>query len=846
MVLPQRFRRVASRFMLTAAALATLVASASAQRPVDRDAPTQMMTVNRANWALAARFSPDNMRNLTGSAAVAPRWVGETDSMFYNWRDMKGSTFYLVLPALKLKKPLFDHVKMAEELSRLHRKPYEPNRLPFTTVNFTKDHKKLRFVVDSTRYEWNLAAQTLAQIPKLSRDSVARDEEGAATVAASAPPEFRAWSPDSTVFAFARAHNLFVVEKATGDTTQLTKDGALNYSFGFRDTTVQRDTTEQLTGGRGGQGANSRDPRVRANVTWSLDSRYFVVSRSDARKTKDLFLVNNLADPRPALVSYRYTMPGESDVPKLEVFLFKRGDKEVKRAPVEKWRDQQVTNVHWPVKSSETVRFIRRDRLQRNLELVEMNTTTNATRVLLTESVEDAQLEIQPVYYTKRGGDFVWFSERSGWGHYYLYSFDGTLKRALTSGPWRASTIISQDTLLGTVFIGGVGRENGPSPYVRDGYRVNGDGTGFARITSDPFDHALTVSPTRKFVVDNYSRANVIPAANLRDAVTGRIVMELERMDDSRLKEMGWTPPEPFVTKAADGVTDIYGNLRKPIDFDSTKKYPIIAYVYPGPQVEQVTSGFSTGGVMLQLAQLGFIVIEIGNRGGTPQRSNAYHSFGYFNLRDYALADKKTGIEQLAARYKWIDLNRVGIYGHSGGGFLTAAALMLPPYNDFFKVGVSSSGNHDNNIYNLNWSESNNGLRVIYTKRDTTKKDTTKTGTRIDTSTTVVRNGTRVVTIDDTTRWEIRVATNIELAQGLKGRLLLVTGDMDNNVHPANTIRLADALIKANKRFDFMLMPGQPHGYGPMQNYFNRMLMEHFAEYLLGDYYRGTSEYDRR
>lgn len=844
MALNTRLSRQARTLVATALALPLASTTTGAQRPVVPNAPTQTMLVNRGNWALAARFSPENMRNLTGSIAVAARWIGETDSMFYNWRDMKGSTFYLVVPALKLKRPLFDHLKMAEDLSRLHRKPYEPNRLPFTTINFTKDHKKLRFVVDSTRYEFNLATQTLSQIARLARDSVARDEEGAPTVAPGAPPDFRAWSPDSTAFAFARAHNLFVVEKATGDTTQVSKDGVTNYSFGFRDTTLQQDSTEQQTGGRGGQGANARDPRVRANVTWSLDSKYFMVSRSDARKTKDLNLVNNLANPRPTLTSYRYTMPGESDVPKLEVSLFKRGERELRRAPVEKWRDQQVTNVHWPVKSSETVRFIRRDRLQRNLELVELNVTTNATRVLLTESVEDAQLEIQPVYYVKRGGDFIWFSERSGWGHYYLYSYEGTFKRTLTSGPWRASTIVAQDTLLGTIFVGGVGRENGPSPYLRDAYRMNGDGTGFTRITSEPYDHALTVSPTRKYAVDNYSRANVIPAASIRDVVTGRVVLDLERMDDSRLKEMGWTPPEPFVTKAADGVTDIYGNLRKPIDFDSTRKYPIIAYVYPGPQVEQVTSGFSTGGVMLQLAQLGFIVIEIGNRGGTPQRSNAYHSYGYYNLRDYALADKKTGIEQLAARHSWIDLDRVGIYGHSGGGFLTAAALMLPPYNDFFKVGVSSSGNHDNNIYNLNWSESNNGLRVIYTKKDTTKKDTVKT--TVDTSTTVVRNGTRVVTIDDTTRWEIRVATNIELAQNLKGRLLLVTGDMDNNVHPANTIRLVDALIKANKRFDFMLMPGQPHGYGPMQNYFNRMLMEHFAEHLLGDYYRGNAEYERK
>ncbi|MEJ5171533.1 MAG: prolyl oligopeptidase family serine peptidase, partial [Fimbriimonadales bacterium] len=218
----------------------------------------------------------------------------------------------------------------------------------------------------------------------------------------------------------------------------------------------------------------------------------------------------------------------------------------------------------------------------------------------------------------------------------------------------------------------------------------------------------------------------------------------------------------------------------------------------------------------LRLANLGFIVVQIGNRGGNPNRSNAYHSYGYYNLRDYGLADKKAGIEQLAARYPWIDLDRVGIYGHSGGGFMTAAAMLLPPYNEFFKVGVSSAGNHDNNIYNSNWSEQHHGLREVAVK----DKDGKETGE---------------------TRFEIRVPTTPELAANLKGKLLIVHGDMDDNVHPANSIRLAAALIRAGKRFDFMLMPGQGHGFGDMNAYFNQMLMEYFAEHLLGDRTRRPS-----
>jgi dipeptidyl-peptidase 4 len=828
-------RRLALVQALVALPLAALSLEAQPMPQVEM----QPVRVNRANWALAERFSTANMRNLTFSTSVAPRWIGETDSMFYQWRDRNGATFYLVVPAQRLKRPLFDHARLAEELSRLHRKAFEPGKLPFNAVNFTKDHKRLRFVVDSTRYEWNLTSATLTSLGRWTRDSVARDEEREdAAQSARAPdgrPEWRAFSPDSTAFAFARDHQLFVVEVASGDTVQVSTDGEKDYSFGFRDTAdLDQDSTQQRD--------RSRDPRVRASVSWSPDSKAFTVIRSDSRKVKELYLVNVLSNPRPTLRSYKYAMPGEADVSQQELFVFTRGERALRRVPVDKWKDQRIQNVHWPV-DSRAFRLVRRDRLQRNLELLEVSRSDLATRTLLTESVEDAFLETQPVRYVTRGGDFVWFSERSGWGHYYLYAHDGTFKRALTAGAWRADAMADQDTIRGTMFVTAVGREDGPSPYFRHVYRLNGDGTGNVHLTPGAYDHAVSFSPTKRYFVDTYSRADTVPVSVLRDAVTGRLVMPLETADDTRLREMGWRPPMPFVTKAADGVTDIYGNMWKPADFDSTRKYPIIAYVYPGPQTEQVTSAFSTGGVMQQLAQLGFIVIQIGNRGGTPQRSNAYHSYGYYNLRDYALADKKTGIEQLAARHAFIDIDRVGIYGHSGGGFLTAAALMLPPYNDFFKVGVSSAGNHDNNIYNQNWSEQHHGLRVITERRDTTQRGRAGANGATATRTqTTARNGTRVVQVDDTTRYEIRVPTNAELAANLKGRLLLAHGDMDNNVHPGNTTRLVDALIKANKRFDFMVLPGQAHGFGPMQNYFNRALMEYFAEHLLGDYYRGSAE----
>jgi dipeptidyl aminopeptidase/acylaminoacyl peptidase len=269
----------------------------------------------------------------------------------------------------------------------------------------------------------------------------------------------------------------------------------------------------------------------------------------------------------------------------------------------------------------------------------------------------------------------------------------------------------------------------------------------------------------------------------------------------SALLEVGFQYPEPFTVKADDGITDLYGVMYKPFDFDPARKYPIIAYVYPGPQTESVSKTFSPRSQSITLAQMGFVVIEVGNRGGHPQRSKWYHNYGYGNLRDYGLSDKKAAIEQLARKHSWIDLNKVGIYGHSGGGFMSTAAMLV--YPDFFKVAVSSSGNHENNIYNRWWSEKHHGVKEVADK-------------------------------DGKVKFEYDIEKNSELAKNLKGHLLLVTGDIDDNVHPANTLRMADALIKANKRFDIFIMTGQRHGYGDMADYFFWLRADYFAKHLLG------------
>jgi dipeptidyl aminopeptidase/acylaminoacyl peptidase len=627
-------------------------------------------------------------------------------------------------------------------------------------------------------------------------------------------------------------------------------------------------------------------------VVWSKDSKAFYVTRSDARNVANLWVINSLAAPRPTLETYPYPLPGEEGVRRTELYVLPVSTKKLTRvAP--KWKDESYENTHWG-KTGDDLRFFRRDRLVRNVEFCTINPRTGECRCLIEEGFENANLTSTTVRYLEDSDEMIWWSERSGWGHFYLYDRDGKLKNAITSGPYRAGRIVDVDEKNRTLYFLGNGREPSENVYYEHLYSVRFDGSGLTLLDPGDASHRSVLSPTRQYLVDNRSRVDQAPKSVLRDA-GGKEIMVLEESDLSRLYEAGWKLPETFVVKAGDGITDLYGNLWKPFDFDPNKKYPIIANVYPGPQTEGVSHTFAPSGGTMQLAQLGFIVIQVGHRGGIPTRSKAYGSYGYFNLRDYGLADKKYAIEQLAARHAWIDIKRVGLYGHSGGGFMTAAALLQKPYNEFFKVGIATSGNHDNNIYGNYWAERYHGLKEVAVTDDKTKNGTR--GERdASTATQQARRGASEgpdaweLLQTEAEQWleeaaaaeelqsllnpewtpppsmagqfggrapagdglgaaetqdEIRVPTNQELAPNLRGKLLLIHGELDNNVHPANTLRLVDALIKANKRFDMMYLPGKRHGYGDYQPYVTQRMWQYFAEHLMGEDPRGADLYER-
>ena len=393
--------------------------------------------------------------------------------------------------------------------------------------------------------------------------------------------------------------------------------------------------------------------------------------------------------------------------------------------------------------------------------------------------------------------EVIWLSERDNWAQLYLYDLrTGQLKNRITTGDGNVTQVVRVDEKARLIYFIGVGREKGRDPYFRHLYRVGFDGKNLALLTPADADHDVTLSPSGAYVVDNFSRPDQPSESALR-AADGREALALEKADISKLLAAGWKPPIPFTVKARDGVTDLYGLMFRPTNFDPAKKYPVINNIYPGPQTGSVGSrSFSPSrGDTQGLAELGFVIVQIDGM-CTPWRSKSFHASCYGNMEDNTLPDQVAGMKQLAQRFPWIDLDRAGIYGGSGGGFATAAAMFR--YPDFFKVGVSASGNHDNRGYEDDWAEKWQGLM---------KKNA-----------------------DGTSNYDGQA--NQSLAKNLKGRLLLAHGTMDNNVPPYNTLLVVDELIKANKDFDLVLFPNRGHGLG--ESYMIRRRWDYFVRYLMG------------
>jgi len=758
---------------------------------------TGLVTAQQANFRAAEKYSPDNLRPATGDMSVSAQWIEDFDIFWYSFKSTNGKNYYYVDAAKKTKRLMFDNKYMASQMQLLVRKNYNYNDLPLREIKFEeKSSTKFTFVADSIKFMYDINTRKLTISDTIKRERPSRR------------PAWLSYSPDSAWITFGRGYDLYIMKAGDKDSieTRLTTDGEAYYSYTSASNTSKPDTAR----------------RVAARVNWFRNSQKFYMTRSDSRLVKDLWVIDVLANPRPTLETYRYAMPGEANIGKSELIIWdvaalKRVDVDLK-----KWQDQ-FNSVRWtPRENADRMIVTRKDRTYQNIDICEVNTTTGEVKVLISETIKP-YISDESLHILNDGKDIIWKSERSGWQQYYLYDGAGNFKTQITDDYFVAGSIQRIDTVGRVIYINGYGRETDVHPYYSMMYKASIDRQGVTLVTREAANHSISMSKSNKFFVNNYSTVDKAPKSVLRDNA-GNVIMELETADLSELLKTGWKPAETFVVKARDGITNLYGVMYKPYDFDPTRKYPVISYVYPGPQTESVPYQFTVGGNNIALAQLGFIVVNFGHRGGSPMRDQYYHSYGYQNLRDYALEDDKYGLEQLADRFSFIDITRVGIFGHSGGGFMSTAAILT--YPDFYKVAVSSAGNHDNNIYNRNWSESNHGVKEI---RKTVKVKDEETGEEKE---------------EVQITYESKPKSNAELAGNLRGYLLLVHGEIDNNVHPGNTSRVVDALIKADKRFDLLMVPGARHGFGDATSYFQRLMWYYFAEHLLGDYRNNVDLYE--
>ncbi len=778
----------------------------------------------KANYNLAERFSKTEVNKMLFSTTVQPHWLKKSSFFWYSFKTSKGRNWYLIDASKMKKEPLFDNDIMASFITTITQDPVDAKDIPIDSIYFPAGTDSFCFTYTTHQ---NVPNEKYPYHPKTFYFSYLLKQQQLHPLSGLYPPrkapDWANISPDSTYVVFLRRHNLFYMNKKDyikallnpNDTTiiehQLTSDGIKDFSYGlgFYDTNDNQLDNEQEEATQG-----DRKP---VSINWSPSSHYFAMIRTDNRKVKNLWVINSLANPRPTLETYKYAMAGDSNQYIQHLIIFSISQNTHQEINIQTYKDQtlylwSLPNMYKNMDQTyiptlwdgDTTTFyvsaVSRD--EHELTLYKIN-ATNGERSSILQEHSLVDLSYTAPYIINEGKDIIEWSERDGWAHFYLYDNNGVLKNKITTGNCHDENIIGIDNKNHTIYFTSYGREAKEDPYYQHLYSIHTDGTHIMLLNHGNGNHQTYMNANHLFLVDNMSSVNSSSKALFYNLGLHQ-TLPLDTTDLSILFANGYKFPEPFTTKAADGITNLYGVMYKPFDFDPKKKYPLIEYVYPGPQVEEVNTSFTPPQLRTdQLAQLGFIVITVGNRGGSPLRSEWYHKFGYNHLRDYGLADKKHVAEELSALYPFIDISKVGIYGHSGGGFMAAAAMMV--YPDFYKVGISSSGNHDNRIYNRWWGEREQGIETyINSKGDTS--------------------------------FVYTVETNQDIAKNLKGHLLLTTGDIDNNVNPAMTYRLINALIHTHKRFDFLLLPGQKHGYGDMNEYFFWKMADYFSYYLMGDH----------
>lgn len=747
-------------------------------------AHAQSGRMTAADYDQAVKLLGPNLTGLVIGGTVAANWLPD-GRFWYRAQTATGTEFRLVSPAAKRVAPAFSHERLATALSTASATTVNATQLPFQQIDFNARMDSVSFDLDQRRFRCDVAGNSCvaagSAIGGTGRGGRGGRAGGGGRGAAGPPVVV---SPDGRTAAFIRDWNLWVRDVGTGRERALTTDGVKDFGY----------ATDNA-------GWASSDRPI---LLWSPDSRKIATQQQDERQVGEMHMLST-AVGRPTLRSWKYPLPGDSIVAMVHRVIIEVETGRIVRLqmPPDFHRatlgdNLSMNDYNWSPDGSRLA-LVSTSRDHKEAVLKVADASTGAVRTVLSEKV--------PTHYESRTGwrvlwesnEVLWYSQRDDWGQLYLHDLStGALKGQVTSGEGPVTDIARVDEKTRTLWYGANGREPGHDPYFRHYYRIGLDGKKAVPLTPDDGMHDIQLSPDGKYFVDTYSKPDAPPVVNVRDA-TGKVVMPLEKAEIGPLLAAGWKPPIPITVKAADGKTDLYGLMFRPTNFDSTKKYPIINNAYPGPQSGSTGSrAFAAArGDRQALAELGFIVVTIDGR-GTPGRSKSFHDAYYGAMgRDNTIPDQVAGMRDLARRYPWIDIDRAAIWGHSGGGFITADAMFRFP--DFFKVGIAESGNHDQRNYEDDWGERYQGL--------------------------LVRNP------DGSDNYAAEA--NQLQAKNLKGKLLLAHGTLDNNVPPGNTELVVDALIKANKDFDLLMIPNAAHGYGAAGNYMMRRRWDYFVRWLL-------------
>jgi len=743
------------------------------------------------DYARAEKFMAYNVNPLVYHGVARPTWMSD-GRFWYRDNGPDGVTFMVVDPVKGTKKPAFDQAKLAAALTSATdgQMKADAHHLVMSEIVFSDGDKTVVVGNGSRKFRCDLSGagvctEVIAPGSKASGGEQAASRNGGDV------------SPDKTKAAFIRDWNLWVRDQATGKETQLTTDGVKDFGY----------ATDNA-------GWIMSDNPI---LVWSPDSKKIATFQQDQRKTGEMYMVP-VTNGHPELKAWKYPLVGDKDVTMIERVIVDvetaSGSKVIRlKMPPDQHRSTLCDDVscrggsgwddvQWSDDATHLA-FVSTSRDHKQEWMRVADVSTGEVRDVMGETTakffESGNDKVNWKYLSK-SNELLWFSERDGWGQMYLYdAATGTLKNQITHGDGNVTQVLHVDEKTRTIYFLGVGKESGRDPYFSFYYSIKFDGSDMKLLTPEDADHAVTPSPDGYYFVDVYSTATQPSTAVVRNE-SGKVIVDVAKQDISKLVAAGWVPPVPIVVKARDGKTDLYGYMFKPTNFDASKKYPIVNSVYPGPQTGSCGGrGFQAAHRDWQsLAELGFIVVCIDGM-GTPFRSKAFHEFYFGDLGDNTIPDQVSGMKDLAAKYPWIDLDKVGMYGHSGGGNATAAAMFHFP--DFFKVGIAESGNHDQRDYEDDWAEKWNGL--------------------------LVKNA------DGTTNYDSQA--NQYVAKDLKGKLLLAHGSMDNNVPLNNTLLVVDALIKANKDFDLLIIPNVAHGYGEASQYMTRRRWDYFVKNLAGN-----------